>query len=132
MRLRIELDETYDGDPQFWSGHGHAFAPKNLVACLAIGFAINYTETVQEIIDRIKEELPLTEFDPVNEKLFKKYEDKIRSLSDADFIKAFKRSLKKGVKPTDRFFNVDESLADSDDEIYDPPMLLCYFHIYLE
>jgi len=133
VKLIIELDDIYDGDPQFFQGHGHAFEKENCVACLAVGFPIDYRETVSDIIEYIKEELAVSDYVPVSEELFKKYEDEIRNLSDEDFIKAFKDALEPNTKLEDKFFIDDFEIdEDIDDEIYDPPMLLLYFHIYVE
>ena len=133
VKLVIELDDHYNGDPSFFQGHGHVFEKENCVACLAVGFSIDYRETVSDIIERIKEELPATDYEPVNEELFKKYEDEIRNLSDEDFIRAFKDALEPNTKLEDKFFRDDFEIdEDIDDEIYDPPMLLLYFHIYVE
>ena len=132
MKLVIELDEIYDGDPQLFRGHGHAFAPYNLVACLPISFPISYRETTKEILENIREELAASDYDPVNQELFNKYEDEIRELTEEDFIKCFKDAFYCLPKLNDKFFIDLFDDVETDSDIYDPPVFICYFHIYLE
>jgi len=76
----------YEGLPDYYSGHGHAFSPQNLICCIRFGFPIDYSETVGEIIQRVIEDINQTfSIEIVNEKLYKKYEDTIRNLEDKDF-----------------------------------------------
>jgi len=133
-KFYIEIDETYNGYLDYFSGHGHAFSSENLIACLPIGFPITYKETVQDIIDMIKDDLSDSDYVPINEELFKRYEDEIRNLKDEDFINAFKNTLLPNVKETDNFFNIEIEDEDEDEEedLYDSPYLCIYFHIYLE
>jgi len=132
VRFVIELDETYNGDPSFFQGHGHAFAEENLVACLPVGFPIDYRETVSDIIDILEEELRASDYVPINEDLFKQYEDEIRNLTEEDFVKAFKDALEDGIRMDDDFFEPIEEIETDEDDIYELPMFYCYFHIYLE
>ena len=74
-RFTIEVDEIYNGYLDYFSGHGHAFSPNNLIACLGIAIPITYKETVQDIIEALKDELSDSDYTPINEELFKKYEE---------------------------------------------------------
>ena len=133
-KFSIDIDETYEGYTDYFSGHGHAFSPNNLIACLPIAIPITYRETVQDMIDMLKDELGNTDYVPVNEELFNQYEDEIRNIEDEEFINVFKSYLKPNVKLTDRFFDVVLEDEDEDEDFitYDSPYFLIYFHVYLE
>ena len=133
-RFTIEVSETYAGYLDYFSGHGHAFSPDNLIACLGVSIPITYKETVKDIIDMLKDELGNADYTPVNEELFKRYEDEIRNIEDEEFINAFKNILLPNVKETDKFFDIEieDENEDEDEYLYDSPYFLIYFHIYLE
>ena len=130
-RLRIELAETWAGYIDYYSGHGHAFSEPNLIACLPISFSITYRETFKEILEQLRESLGLADYTPINERLFKEYEDEIRNIPIETFIKVFKEAYWE-LKESDRFFNVDEEQCLDEDEEIEYPQFLAYFHIYLE
>jgi len=130
-RLRVELAETWSGYIDYYSGHGHAFCSPNLVACLPISFSITYRETFKEILEQLRESLGLADYTPINERLFKEYEDEIRNIPTETFINVFKEAYWE-LKESDRFFNVDEEQCLDEDEDIEYPQFLAYFHIYLE
>jgi hypothetical protein len=45
-KLSLEVVFDYEGYPDYYRGHGHAFIDKNVLACIRFGFPITYLETV--------------------------------------------------------------------------------------
>jgi len=132
-KLEISTTFDFDGCPDFYSGHGHAFAPKNLIACIRFGFPISYNETVGEIIQHVIEDINQTfSIEIVNEKLYKKYEDTIRNLEDKDFEESIRAELKNGVQDNDSFFDIPNNVKEEPEmDIFEPsPYLIGYIHIF--
>jgi len=130
-KIVVEFSEDYAGYVDYFRGHGHAFAPDNLAACLSFSIGITGKETVKEIVDAIAEEIENSDFSPVNEELFRKHEDEIRNISTQTFIEAFKDSFGK-YNPEAKFFHGIE-VDDVDDEDYiELPRYLGFFHVYVE
>jgi len=129
----IECVIDFIGYIDYYSGHGHAFAPKNLVACIRFGVPITYRETVQDILDGILDDINSTiepiEFLTDNKEL----QEEIRNfVTDNVLTEAFKNALKPNTKMSDNFFLDDIEIIDEEEEIYEYPYLIGYYHIYLD
>jgi hypothetical protein len=53
--IEIVIDDICFAD--YYNGHGHAFEPKSLKACTQFYVSVDYTETIQEIINGIMENI---------------------------------------------------------------------------
>jgi len=136
-KLVIETTFDFDGYLDYYRGHGHAFPPKNLAACIRFAVPITYRETVGDIIEQILEDINscMEPFEVVNEKLFIKHEGLIRSITDEDLKASIRAELPEGTKDEDNFFDVEGEDAISDnelDELMELPLLIGYIHIYVE
>jgi hypothetical protein len=137
--LELEVVFDYEGYPDYYEGHDHVFEDERLVACIPFGFPITYLETVQEIIDRIIDDIK-NRVDPIefltdNEEL----QDEIREiLTDENIKNAIMETLPEGTRLTDRFFDVSpeeeeeikKELEKDDSPFYDGPMLIGYIHVW--
>jgi hypothetical protein len=137
-KLEIEVIFDYEGYPEYYRGHDHAFE-EGLVACIPFGFPITYLETVQEIIERIIDDVrryELIKFPIVKD--MELQEEIMELLSDENIIKAIMEELPEGTKLTDRFFDVTpeeeeeirRELEEDDSPFYEGPMLIGYIHIW--
>jgi len=131
--LNLETTYDFDGYPDYYSGHGHAFAFRNLIVCIPFSIPINYKETVKEVIEAIIEDINscAEPFIVINEKLFKKYEEEIRNLTNDDLEKSLRNALIENVKDSDKFFDVDIEIED-DEFGMEYPLLIGYIHVYVE
>jgi len=131
-KFSCELFFDYEGYIDYYSGHGHAFAPEDLIGCIMFGFPIDYTETVGDILDSVLYECN-TEIDWLTNDIDLRFavED---WLTDDVIEEAFWAALSEGVEKDDRFFDVPlEDIEEwlSEDSL-DSPYLIGYLHIYLE
>jgi hypothetical protein len=140
--LKLEVVFDYEGYPEYYAGHDHVFEDSRLVACIPFGFPVNYLETVQEIIDRIIDEIK-NRVDPI-EFLNEAGEDEelqeeIREiLTDENIKNAVMETLPGGTRLTDRFFDVSpeeeeeikKELEEYDSPFYDGPILIGYIHVW--
>jgi len=137
-KLEIEVIFDYEGYPEYYSGHDHAFE-EGLVACIPFGFPITYLETVKDIIDMIIDDVrryDLIKFPIVKDMELQKEISEL--LSDENIIKAVMKTLPEGTRPTDRFFDISpeeeeeikKELEEDDSPFYNGPMLIGYIHVW--
>jgi len=128
--LEIEATIDFVGFADYWRGHGHAFADPSLICCIRFGVPITYSETVEEIIELILEDINsvMEPFEVINEKLWRKYEHRIRNIPDSEYRKALE-DLIDTTDLTERFIQ-DEFEAIPEDYEGELPMLIGWFHIY--
>jgi len=134
-KLSLEVVFDYAGDPQFYEGHGHVFESKNVIACIRFGFPIDYSETVEEIIERVLDDVHSTiepieflgeaEENPELQKEIRKF------VTDENIRQAIIETLPKDVKLSDKFFEVGVEKV-SEEEIFELPMLIGYIHVWRE
>jgi hypothetical protein len=137
-KLEIEVIFDYEGYPDYYSGHDHAFE-EGLVACIPFGFPITYLETVQEIIERIIDDVrryELIRFPIVSDVELQK--EIMELLSDENIIKAIMETLPEGTKLSDKFFDITpeeeeeirKAMEEDDSPFYNGPVLIGYIHIW--
>lgn len=136
MKPVLTFTFDFDGMPDYYSGHGHAFDNETVV-CYRVQTPISYLETTGEIIDEILSDLNSGDFeDIINEEVFKKYETEIRALSDSDFESAIRAQLKPETKDSDAFFEdpytKEEREEMEKEEFFEGPVLIGFFHVTLE
>jgi len=119
----------YEGLPDFYRGHGHCFVDPTLIACLRFGVYVNYSESIQEIIDMIVEDLQGTEYEIINKDLFKKYEHILYSITDEDLAKCLLEQIPNEYKPTDSFWK--EGVEVLNENTLEYPMLIGYIHFFV-
>jgi predicted house-cleaning noncanonical NTP pyrophosphatase (MazG superfamily) len=141
-KFDLEVVFDYEGYPDYYRGHGHAFVDENVVACIPFGFCITYLETVQDIIDMVLEDIN-GRMNPVeflneaedDEELQEEIEE---FLTDENIARAIMETLPDGVKPSDRFFDVSpeeeeeikKELEEDDSPFCEGPMLIGYIHVW--
>jgi hypothetical protein len=105
-KFDLEVIFEYEGYPDYYRGHSHAFIDENVVACVPFGLYITYLETVQDIIEMILEDIN-NKMDPIeflneaenNEEL----QEEIRGfLTDENIEKAIWETLPERTKPHDK------------------------------
>ena len=132
----IECDEEYNGNIQFWSGHGHAFASESLAACMVLSVPINYRETVGEMKDRLKEEARANMWDVLKPEL----QDVLEDLEDERITAAIDRLFEDKedlARLFDQSLETDEDVTDAasdEDEanMYDDNRYIAILHVYIE
>jgi len=128
--LEIEAEIDFVGFLDYWRGHGHAFADPSLICCVRFGIPVNYSETVEEIIEMILEDIDsvMDPYEIINEDLWRKYEDEIMDLKREDFEDALKALINtENLKQP--FFEDVEVIGDENEDL-ELPYLLGWFHIY--
>jgi hypothetical protein len=125
-KLAIDVTIDYLGFTDYYSGHGHAFADKDLVACIRFGFPVTYRETAEELADAIFEDIVTS------------WNLDIFSGEDIDNIESedIKKAIEEEVANID--FNYYHAFADElrsdqedeDDPMQEYPMMIGYMHIY--
>ena len=128
VKLTVVFVESYTGYSDGWSGHGHAFDPPNLVACVQISIPVSYRETIKEIKQLVGEQLKHAEPIPINQDLFNKYETKIREIPISEYIEAMEITD----PDNEKFFTVDKDIVDNIDPNGETPQFIAIWHIYLE
>ncbi|RLG67345.1 MAG: hypothetical protein DRO11_10235 [Methanobacteriota archaeon] len=128
MCVNLELVIDYVGFPDFYRGHGHAFSPPDLIACVRFGFSVSYQETVREIKDLIEEEINRTwsieylDTSPEAKKM-------VEAITDEDIRRVINETIK-GEDNEEYFKDIPEDLRIPEDWEGDNPMLIGYLHIY--
>jgi len=129
-RLIIEAEIDFIGYVDYWRGHGHAFADPSLICCLRFGIPVSYSETIEEIIDMILEDIDryIDPYEVVNEDLWQKFEHEIEKLERKDFEDALKALI--DVEDLKQPFFEDVEVIGDENEDLELPYLLGWFHIY--
>jgi hypothetical protein len=133
---KFVLDVTIDyvGFPDYYSGHGHAFADKDLVACIRFGFPVTYRETAEQLEEDIYADIVQTwDVEILNEEYYDENLGKnIDSIEDEDIKKAIKEEV---ANINFSFYHsfADELRSDQEDDedqMQEYPELIGYMHIY--
>jgi hypothetical protein len=142
QKFSLDVVFDYDGYVDYYSGHGHAFIDKNVLACIRFSVPITYFETVEEIISMIIEDIN-SRIDPIeflNEAEDNKdlQEEIMNFVTDERIEKAILSQIPEDVKPTDRFFILTEEeekeILDyiEEDQGYNSSYLIGYIHVWKE
>lgn len=116
----------YIGYPDFYQGHGHAFAPPDLVACIPFGVMVDYSETRDELLEMIMEDID-SRLDPYDF-LKPEFEDEVRDIPEWEIREAIRDELRGIEEPLYEHLGI-EPLELEEWEEY--PMVIGYIHIYL-
>jgi len=140
-KYSLEVVFDYVGYPDCYSGHGHSFTPEDVVACVRFGFPVNYKETIQDIIERVIEDIDRY-IDPIEflQELSPEEEEEVAEfLSDENIKQAILETL--GYPDLNEPFFDDplyqefaEEIEDleEEDEMIEYPMLIGYIHVWRE
>jgi len=136
-RLSLEVVIDFVGWRDYYSGHGHAFVDKDVVACLMFGVPVTYQETVGDIIYAILDDLRGCEPEFLNKAEDNpELQEEIREfLTDENLEKAIRAIIPENVKDDEPFFDVSDEDKISDEEaeeMMELPMLIGYVHVWLE
>ena len=127
LTVQIELD-CVDGS-QFYSGHGHAFAPESLVCCVFFGVPIQRIKNREELFNIILSEINNNDWNTFNDFY-------TSMVSDDDIEEALKNNYTDIIYFTDLFNDLmddyEYEVKNSDDqEEYDLDMYLYgWLHVY--
>ena len=128
MCVNMELVIDYVGYSDYYRGHGHAFCPPDLIACVRFGFSVSYRETIREIKDMIEEEINKTwsieylDTSPEAKEL-------VESIAGEDIRQVIDETIK-GEDNEEYFKDIPEDLRVPEDYEGEYPMLIGYLHIY--
>jgi len=137
MKRKYSLEAVIDyiGYADYYSGHGHAFADPNIVACIRFGVPVTYRETVKDIIDLILEDINncMCPIEWLDDSLTIEDKDQIADLLTDDNIReALKALMPREAKDNDKFFDKAKGLELDDSDLYDYPKLIGYIHVWKE
>lgn len=139
-KFEFELTATIDyvGHYDYWCGHDHAFAPKNLVGCIVFDIPMTYKETVDEVIEGIIYDVRIQMY-PINvidESYKPEVEEFWHEITDEQLRQAIQKSI--------RYDSLEElmypelakhsKLSKSTffyKKIDELPRLVGFFHIYV-
>jgi hypothetical protein len=116
--------------PDYYSGHGHAFAHGSLIACQQFGFPVNYTETLKELVEGIMDDLDSLEPDFVKD--FETSTEReeaeflVRNFPEEKLRELCTKCLRKinNVSSEERVFNAEKITSD------ELPCIFGYVHYY--
>lgn len=133
--VTIVASQEYNGNIQFWSGHGHAFADESLAACMVLSIPINYRETVGELKRALNEEARANEWNMVREDVRDVIDQLDEERITAAINQLFEENEDERVFPEN--LETDEDVTDAaDDEdaanMYDDDRYIVVLHVYVE
>lgn len=142
--IKFDIEATIDffGYADYWSGHGHAVANKDLLACMRFDAMIDYSETVKELVDMIMDSINayMSAIDYVGwpNHATQQEKEEIEEISDQDIRKAVRREFnteddneKVFYEDTQREFQEYKEQEESEGyEIMEYPMCIGWIHIY--
>jgi len=132
MKFVIECVFDYDGYPDYYRGHGHAFISEDLLACIRWGFPINYGETQNEIVELILDDINTSwSIEFFNEAVDNQdLQDKINEYCTNERLKRAILNEFDEFQPDEFFFDIDDLYIIPEDHEGDYPMLIGYIHVY--
>jgi len=129
---KIEVTATIDfvGYSDYWTGHGHVFEDKNLVACVLFSPSVDYSETIKELTDLILGDISFWNAYGLTED----YNQLIEHISDDEIRKAI-RELFNGDDKTEVFMGPEydefkQMTQEDKDELQDYPQVIGWIHFY--
>jgi len=130
-KYEIEVFGDYCGYLDYWSGHGHAFAPDTLVACFVLSTYVTYKETVRDIKDALIDDLRR-----IGPESFMLVEDSEieEEVSALDIEKFIEEELFSELKDEEKFFSSSDYVGfeeeEEDIEDIELPSYLIILHVH--
>ena len=124
-KLNVLAKHDFVGYSDFYNGHGHAFADKNLVACIRYSVGVDYNETVNELIDMIINDVNGYEWNIFDDIL----EDKIIKIKDSEIREALKEEYGNKIFAFPLYKKEFAKELEDSEEL---PSCIGYIHVFKE